>query len=1294
MKLTILSLLALGSDAVLSLEAKCLGSDPLTVRTSTGTYTGLIDPKFSKTRQFRAIPFAKPPVLSRRWLPPQKLSSPPSEHHYATRFPPSCPQFVTAVTSLWNQNLTKGNLIYNGQQNDSSGLVGEATSEDCLYLAIWTPTAAAPPAAAGLPVLFFMTGGGFVIGGVDIPWQLPPSWVERSQSHIVVTINYRLNIFGFPNARGLADGHQNLGILDQRAALEWVRDNIAAFGGDPARITLWGQSAGSIGADYHAYAFYQDPIAQAYFMQSGTVFSTSPPQDPTHSNFSFVARHVGCEAPSGGDDDDDDEDGAAELDCMRRVSFAQIENFIGQYGDRGKTPALSFNVIPDDRIVFSDCEARSEAGKIARAPAIISNTANEWSSLVPYPVDNLTTGPYQPAVTAGDISFGVCPTFNSTVYRNRMDLPVFRFQHAGTFPNLNHLKWLGAYHASDLPIIFGTYGLLDDIANTTRFEVEVSQSMQDHVLAFVKDPFRGPQKTMGWMPLVASDPHGGDLIRFGADGKVSQHVNGIEVDGLALDLASIFPVKEVAERSFQKFIAFASELRKSGSDIVVEANLAEVFGRGNISSELEQAFKSKVAVQNIKPKPLFDGSTIELREGPGPTLLRAFEDKTKIYMSTVITLSMLSSFQNTEDLATTIDWALNKRFEIRMPESSQSPGYEGILGTLQSCSSQYSEFLWKDYIDRIEAKLQSSIPNIIIDPDSLRLTPTVFLGAIDFLYAAQRWPEARKVTVSIDVGCVPLIIWAHYVLGMTVVVSGCPKGDVVFSNGKEDQVFITWEGRERGWNEQEFLPTEREDIDPTIRLLDSESNIILACEPDEEGGLTSRVDERHPLRGYGTTYLRRLFNLNFITMENEPIYPEAVGLITGLALSASSRMGRDVCSDARVTGQDSKLETVAGEDIQLESWRVLESAVLIFSGLPVDESKASTYEEVYSRQSVNYDTLPSALYAFLRKVGKGHSYTIAADGLIREVRYLAKIVLLFAHVVELQKCAMMPLIMKQGQTRPWPFAPDIIRYPRERGFIRPTEVFHGIVRLLSSTVLDNSDDRRGHPSRTQFLFLCSDFGWSVYLNTVGKLDPADVRPELIRIGKGVPTNKKTNERKLRIRDGVRFRKMARPACFLLKEGQSYTPRAATKNSHRREFYASRSQEFELTIYVVFEFTSELQQHAAGHWGKFDQTFGYRKMQEVLWQALPTPECEHNVRGQEVIQSPREIEIGPDAVALFGYSNDEFGLRRKPYWQKLIIFLTRGDPNLRWAALNSLFRTSYEEDRHRNTMLQIRKSLNL
>jgi acetylcholinesterase len=91
---------------------------------------------------------------------------------------------------------------------------------------------------------------------------------------------------------------------------------------------------------------------------------------------------------------------------------------------------------------------------------------------------------------------------------------------------------LGTYHASDIPIAFGTHHLLDGAVNNTNFEAEVSRSFLDHILAFARDPYHGPQNTMGWQPMNTSDPKGGDLIRFGADGKVVQHVDGIEVDGI------------------------------------------------------------------------------------------------------------------------------------------------------------------------------------------------------------------------------------------------------------------------------------------------------------------------------------------------------------------------------------------------------------------------------------------------------------------------------------------------------------------------------------------------------------------------------------------------------------------------------------------------------------------------------------------------------------------------------------------------------------------------------------------
>src|ERR1700744_3104117 len=85
---------------------------------------------------------------------------------------------------------------------------------------------------------------------------------------LIFVVSYRLNIFGFPNAKFFP--HQNLGLLDQRLALEWVRDNIDRFGGDVARISLFGHSAGASSIDLHRYAWAKDPIAAGFITQSGT----------------------------------------------------------------------------------------------------------------------------------------------------------------------------------------------------------------------------------------------------------------------------------------------------------------------------------------------------------------------------------------------------------------------------------------------------------------------------------------------------------------------------------------------------------------------------------------------------------------------------------------------------------------------------------------------------------------------------------------------------------------------------------------------------------------------------------------------------------------------------------------------------------------------------------------------------------------------------------------------------------------------------------------------------------------
>lgn len=330
----------------------------LQISTSSGLIQGKIDPALPHVRQFLGVPFAQPPVDDLRWEPPQPLVQ-PDERIDATALPPSCIQyFSTAIANTYNQEV----LEYNVQ-----GINGTPTaiSEDCLTLAIWTPTQGYRSRGYGdreggrekrLPVLLFIYGGGFGTGGIDVPYYMPGQWVERTRDHLVVIFNYRVDIFGFPNAAGL--DQQNLGLLDQRAAIEWLEKNVAAFGGDPERIVIWGQSAGAMSVDYYSFSYPKDPIVAGLIMDSGTAQTPFTSTDLGHTNFTFIAKNVGCGGFA--------KKPAAELACMKKVEASKIEDFIASYQGHGKAPGIAFVPVEDENVVFANYTQRSLNGEQAR----------------------------------------------------------------------------------------------------------------------------------------------------------------------------------------------------------------------------------------------------------------------------------------------------------------------------------------------------------------------------------------------------------------------------------------------------------------------------------------------------------------------------------------------------------------------------------------------------------------------------------------------------------------------------------------------------------------------------------------------------------------------------------------------------------------------------------------------------------------------------------------------------------------------------------------------------------------
>ncbi|KAJ7726643.1 Carboxylesterase, partial [Mycena metata] len=220
------------------------------IATDSGTLQGFIDPSSPAVRQFLGVPFALPPTGARRWLPPMGFNN-SSVSINTTAFGPTT-QLTPDVFSAKGGNRTEFFPV-------------KEFSEDCLTLNVWTPVSTD---GTKLPVLVWFFGEAFLQGGARLLYFYPTSWIQHTQGHIVVSANYRVNIFGFPNPPGLAD--RNLGLLDQRTALESVRTNIRAFGGDPGRIIAWGESSRAISIDFLHFLSPADPIVYGSIMESAT----------------------------------------------------------------------------------------------------------------------------------------------------------------------------------------------------------------------------------------------------------------------------------------------------------------------------------------------------------------------------------------------------------------------------------------------------------------------------------------------------------------------------------------------------------------------------------------------------------------------------------------------------------------------------------------------------------------------------------------------------------------------------------------------------------------------------------------------------------------------------------------------------------------------------------------------------------------------------------------------------------------------------------------------------------------
>lgn len=412
---------------------------PPRVTIDTGMLEGAID-SASGVVVFRGIPYAAPPIGALRWQPPRAAA------HW---------KGVRDATRL-------GHNCMQGQPYSDIDPYAAGISEDCLYLNVWTTSLG--NAAPARPVMVWIHGGGFFAGFGGEERHNGARLARKGA--VVVTLNYRLGPFGFlahPAFAAESPRHAagDYGLLDQIAALHWVRRNIARFGGDPSRVTIFGESAGGMSVG----SLIASPLAKGLFaraiLESGT--------------------GVGI--------------GVGRRDTALATGLAFADS-LGVHG-RGKAAARELRALSADTIL-------AVANRIgARGPQFWPDV-DGW--VLPHPVDSALlrgTASRVPVIVGSNRDEGdawmAAPTraFARLVAARGVPTYMYMFSRVGD-DSLNRKR--GAYHSAEITFVFGRPHPILESAGTTPYDSTLADAMSDYWVAFATSADPNGGATAGKLP--------------------------------------------------------------------------------------------------------------------------------------------------------------------------------------------------------------------------------------------------------------------------------------------------------------------------------------------------------------------------------------------------------------------------------------------------------------------------------------------------------------------------------------------------------------------------------------------------------------------------------------------------------------------------------------------------------------------------------------------------------------------------------------------------------------------------
>lgn len=430
-----------------------------TVPTAAGTVDGVAKPGVSA---FLGVPFAAPPVGALRWREPQPVV-PWAGVRPASRISPACIQDPPAPFGPYSADF----------------LTLPDMSEDCLYLNVWTSKA-----SGRRPVLVFIHGGAFQSGSTSVA--IYDGTDLARQGAVVVTINYRLGVFGFMAHPELSKesplgSSGNYGLLDMVAALRWVKANIARFGGDPGNVTLSGQSAGAIAVNQ----LLASPLAEGLFRRAITE------SGPT---LGLKMRPLGTAEQGGAT-----LAGRAQPPTLAQLRALPAQDLYAAFRKPG--PAFFPLPVMDGKVVVSDPEVPS-APIVSKVPLIVGFNRDEAQ------VRPTTTAQFETKVkaeygafadrilaayphatgaeataSAGELArdrqmAGLLSWAQQRAASQGQRVHVYRFDRV--YPGVDP-KQFGSFHTAEVPYIFGTLP-----PGATAEDRKVADQVQAHWLAFMK----------------------------------------------------------------------------------------------------------------------------------------------------------------------------------------------------------------------------------------------------------------------------------------------------------------------------------------------------------------------------------------------------------------------------------------------------------------------------------------------------------------------------------------------------------------------------------------------------------------------------------------------------------------------------------------------------------------------------------------------------------------------------------------------------------------------------------------